>query len=539
MGRALQELTETPSARHTVQRQLTLDLGTPPPSTFDNFHTGANAELVARLRGLDAALAAGPAVDPKADRTFYIWGEPGNGRSHLLHALAFETPLGHVRYIGPKSGLAAFTFDPRVPIYAVDDCDSLSGAQQIALFNLFNEVRSHPNTGLVATGNAAPMGLAVREDLRTRLGWGLVFHLAPLSDAGKAAVLKHAARERGINLADDVPAYLLTHFRRDMPSLMRLLDALDRFSLEQKRAVTLPLLRTMLAKGEDDEGVDALGVDALGDATPGVATLNEGALSTAPPGIATFTANGEHDVADPRNDEATPDARPDEAGGSTPAQERVATGPAGLTDAPAGNGEPRGEPGVELDLFPSQETPHPASTTAPTDGSVGPASGTAYEAPRAPALQPRAPLGAPPFQPPTDNVEGELGAGFRDVVHRELGAELQGEVEADVSNEMRGELNGDLDPPAGSADPADPATPANPAGPAIPTDPAPSGPVHDDRSSASSATPNTPSSAPSSGSSSESPRAPQPDSGPVHQERPERPASPATASRGNGFTRFK
>jgi DnaA family protein len=68
-----------------------------------------------------------------------------------------------------------------------------------------------------------------------------------LPDEGKAAVLKHAARERGIALADDVPAYLLTHFRRDMPSLMALLDALDRFSLEQKRAVTLPLLRTMLA----------------------------------------------------------------------------------------------------------------------------------------------------------------------------------------------------------------------------------------------------------------------------------------------------
>ena len=130
------------------------------------------------------------------------------------------------------------------------DCDGLSGAQQIALFNLFNEVRAHPTSALVATGDAAPMGLAVREDLRTRLGWGLVFHLAPLPDERKAAVLKHAARERGIALADDVPAYLLTHFRRDMPSLMALLDALDRFSLEQKRAVTLPLLRAMLASPE-------------------------------------------------------------------------------------------------------------------------------------------------------------------------------------------------------------------------------------------------------------------------------------------------
>ena len=59
-------------------------------------------------------------------------------------------------------------------------------------------------------------------------------------------MLKHAARERGIVLAEDVPGYLLTHFRRDMPSLMALLDELDRFSLEQKRAVTRPLLRTML-----------------------------------------------------------------------------------------------------------------------------------------------------------------------------------------------------------------------------------------------------------------------------------------------------
>ena len=84
----------------------------------------------------------------------------------------------------------------------------------------------------------------MREDLRTRLGWGLVFHLTALTDEGKASVLKHAARERGIALGDDLPTYLLTHFRRDMPSLMALLDELDRFSLEQKRAVTLTLFRT-------------------------------------------------------------------------------------------------------------------------------------------------------------------------------------------------------------------------------------------------------------------------------------------------------
>ncbi len=534
-----------------MQRQLTLDLGTPPPSTFDNFHTGANAELVARLRGLDAALAAGPAVDPKADRTFYVWGEPGNGRSHLLHALACETPPGHVRYIGPQSGLAAFTFDARVPIYAVDDCDSLSGAQQIALFNLFNEVRSHPNTALVATGNAPPMGLAVREDLRTRLGWGLVFHLAPLSDAGKAAVLKQAARERGINLADDVPAYLLTHFRRDMPSLMRLLDALDRFSLEQKRAVTLPLLRTMLAKGEDEAGVDtsgvdtadldtSAGVDASGVDTVDVDTPDFDASSVDTSGVARLAADVGNDATGSLDGNATPTTQPDAASASAQTQERDTPEPADTAGTSAGSGERSGAQGVELELFPLQETPQ-ASTAAPADSANSP-SGAAYEAPKAPALQPRVPLGAPPFQPPTDNVEGELGARFRDVVHRELGAELQGEVEADVSNEMSGELNGDLDPPAGtagSADPAEPATPAdpaNPAGSATPADPALSGYTHDGNSPAAGPAASASSPAPSSKPSSESPGTPQSDPGPQH---PVHPASPAAAGTGNGFTRFK
>ncbi|WP_153101753.1 DnaA regulatory inactivator Hda [Paraburkholderia hayleyella] len=232
-------------------RQLTLDLGTPPPSTFDNFFTGNNPELVTRLRTLEGALAAGPV----ADRTFYVWGESGSGRTHLLQALVHEAAPGHARFISPQSSLSAFSFDARVALYAADDCDGLSSAQQIALFNLFNEVRTHPASALVAAGNAAPLALAVREDLRTRLGWGLVFHLAPLPDESKAAVLKRAAHERGIALDDGVPAYLLTHFRRDMPSLMTLLDALDRFSLEQKRAVTLPLLRTMLATPEAASGL--------------------------------------------------------------------------------------------------------------------------------------------------------------------------------------------------------------------------------------------------------------------------------------------
>ncbi len=242
----------------TPRRQLPLDLGTPPPNTFDNFIEGGNTEVLSRLRRLRQELE-GAAVD----RTFYLWGESGSGRSHLLQALCQDAPPGQARYIGPPSPLTAFGFEAGVALYCIDDCDALSANQQIALFNLFNEVRAHPLCALIATGNAAPMGLTVREDLRTRMGWGLVFHLQALDDAGKQEALRQAARARGLSLADDVPTYLLTHFRRDMHSLMDLLDALDRYSLEQQRAVTLPLLRAMLAQRDPSAAVSADSGDAF------------------------------------------------------------------------------------------------------------------------------------------------------------------------------------------------------------------------------------------------------------------------------------
>src|SRR5258708_5071582 len=86
--------------RPPLPRQLTLRLGTPPPATFDNFFAASNHELVTRLRELEGALAAGPV----ADRTFYVWGEPGSGRSHLLHALVHEA-TGRARFLSPQSAL--------------------------------------------------------------------------------------------------------------------------------------------------------------------------------------------------------------------------------------------------------------------------------------------------------------------------------------------------------------------------------------------------------------------------------------------------
>jgi DnaA family protein len=95
-------------------------------------------------------------------------------------------------------------------------------------------------------GSAAPSALKLREDLRTRLGWGLIFQTHVLGDDEKIEALQQAAQARGLVLSSDVLPWLLNRFYRDMPSLMALIDALDAYSLETKRAVTLPLVRELL-----------------------------------------------------------------------------------------------------------------------------------------------------------------------------------------------------------------------------------------------------------------------------------------------------
>ncbi len=197
-------------------RQLALGISPPPDPSFDNFVIGANGELVARLRELaDGRLA---------ESIFYLWGETGSGRSHLLAAAARAAAR---------------------PLVVADDVERLDEAQQRALFNRINEARESGHA-VLAAGDAPPAQLPLREDLRSRLAWGLVYLLKPLTDAERAHYLRSEAERRGMRLGDEVVRYLLNHVRRDLPSLGAILDRIDRLSLEQQRPVTLPLVREAL-----------------------------------------------------------------------------------------------------------------------------------------------------------------------------------------------------------------------------------------------------------------------------------------------------
>ena len=220
-------------------RQLLLDLDAINPPSLDTFVVGDNAELAQVLCLFSERIAS-----QYGERSVYLWGETGAGKTHLLHSLAQDP---NTRYIRPDAPEEQFLYSPEVDLYLLDDCEQLSPAAQIDAFALFNEVRANGGF-LVAAGNLPPMILTIREDLRTRLGWGLIYQVLGLSDVDKIDALERSALAKGIGIAQGVLPYLITHYRRDMRSLATMLGQLDHYSLETKRPITLPLLRELLQR---------------------------------------------------------------------------------------------------------------------------------------------------------------------------------------------------------------------------------------------------------------------------------------------------
>jgi DnaA family protein len=224
-------------------KQIALDLGLASGPTLTNFFAGPNEPALRHLQIWTESPTRSPVPT-------YLWGASGSGKTHLLKSVREA-----LREQGAASGwLDASVLEPpefceKWAAVLMDDVHLYTAVQQQAAFNWFVNAMT-PNSGpprwVLAAGALPPADLKLREDLRTRMGWGHVFALQSLGEAERRSVLRQQADARGIFLRDEVVDFILSRFSRDLGSLVQLLDHLDSYALQTQRAITIPLIKAMM-----------------------------------------------------------------------------------------------------------------------------------------------------------------------------------------------------------------------------------------------------------------------------------------------------
>jgi DnaA-homolog protein len=225
-------------------KQIALDIALQPAPALANFLPGPNGAAIEHLR-----LWVGEgsqAVHVRSPVPTYLWGDSASGKSYLLKAVreALREQGGEVGWLD-ASVHEPPEFQARWVAVMMDDVQQYSAVQQHAAFNWFVNAQTE-HRWVLAAGSLPPADLPLRDDLRTRLGWGHVFALQVLTEEQRRAVLRQEADARGIFLSDEVMDFILKRFSRDLNSLMQLLQQLDGYSLATKRAITIPLIKSML-----------------------------------------------------------------------------------------------------------------------------------------------------------------------------------------------------------------------------------------------------------------------------------------------------
>lgn len=224
-------------------KQIALDIGLATGPTLTSFFAGPNE---AALKHLELWVGEKSGAALRSPVPTYLWGTSGSGKTHLLKAVqeALREQGATVGWLD-ATVLSPPEFDERWAAVLMDDVHQYNSVQQHAAFNWFVNCQTYQRWVLGA-GSLPPADLKLRDDLRTRLGWGHVFQLHALSEPERRAVLRKAADARGVFLGDEVMDFMLTRFSRDLGSLMELLDLIDGYALQTKRSITIPLIKSMM-----------------------------------------------------------------------------------------------------------------------------------------------------------------------------------------------------------------------------------------------------------------------------------------------------
>jgi DnaA regulatory inactivator Hda len=240
--------------------QLVLSLTTQRRFTFRNLviHEGL-ATAAAALESV--YVPNGPPFPP-----VFLYGPTGTGKTHVLNALALlleercNEEFRQMKLVGPVGDPQRFPDLERLVAgseipeeapwgVALDDAHLLDPKERAHLWNLSNKLTRAGGPLIIAALHSPDETFGHDPHLKSRVTAGLVYRLEPPEDNVRVLILDKLARDRNIRLAQDVCNYLVTRKSRNVKELERIIEILDRASLQLKRRITIPLVKLMEKDG--------------------------------------------------------------------------------------------------------------------------------------------------------------------------------------------------------------------------------------------------------------------------------------------------
>lgn len=170
----------------------------------------------------------------------------GSANAQVAEALAHPEswPFRTAVLTGPpRSGKSLFArwFAESGKGDAIDDAQAIDEAE---LFHRWNRAQEQGRP-LLIVGGEPPWEIAL-PDLRSRLGAALSLEIGPPDDAMAAELIAAMAEERALPLGEEAAQYLVPRAERSYLQLEKLVEAIDRLSLERKAPPTLAIWRAAL-----------------------------------------------------------------------------------------------------------------------------------------------------------------------------------------------------------------------------------------------------------------------------------------------------
>ena len=230
-----------------------------PKFTFDNFIVGKPNEL---------AYAAAQRVAQSEVVSFnplFLYGGVGLGKTHLMHAVAWNikkrNPKKNVVYLTAEKFMYQFIKALRfknimsfkeqfrsVDVLMIDDVQFIIGKDntQEEFFHTFNTLIDKKRQ-IIISADKSPADLDGLEDrLKSRLGWGLVADIHPLTYELRLGILQAKAEQKSIKLKQEVMEFLANKITNNVREMEGALNRLAVHATIQDSDISVDLVKDVL-----------------------------------------------------------------------------------------------------------------------------------------------------------------------------------------------------------------------------------------------------------------------------------------------------